>query len=168
MGILPLLFLIVGLTLKDRLPRFLTALFAVSLLLSFKWSPLFWVLQRLPVFKYFRVPSRWMLIGSFAACLLAGLGADAFLADSHQKFRDKAQAVFKWASVTFLALGAAMTAFVAIWEPIRIVVSAPEEHLSRPAEQPENVARVKRHIITHNSVVLASTEETFIFYHLER
>lgn len=112
LGILPLVFLSFSFVLKGRLPRFLMAVFAVCLLLSVKWSPLFWLLQKMPVFRYFRVPSRWMLLGSFAACLLIGLGADAYLTEGHQKFKATVRTVFKWMFVALLAIGTVTTAFV--------------------------------------------------------
>lgn len=112
LGILPAVFLFRSFLLKDRMPKFLMAVFAGCLLMSIKWSPLFWLLQKLPVLNYFRSPSRWMLLGVFAACLLVGFGAEAFLSEGHRKFKEILQAAFKWTLGSLLALGTATTVFV--------------------------------------------------------
>jgi len=79
LGIIPLFFLIYAVFVKGRLPRFFFWLFIFCLLLSFKYSPLFWVLQKMPVFEYFRSPSRWMFLGLFSASVAAGFGIDSYL-----------------------------------------------------------------------------------------
>ncbi len=78
-GIIPLIFLISAIFIKSRQARFFSFLFGLCILLAVKYSPLFWILQKMPIFEYFRTPSRWMFLGLFAGSILAGFGADDFL-----------------------------------------------------------------------------------------
>ncbi len=54
---------------------FCTALFAF--LLSFDHSPLFYIVQHVPVFSWFRYADRWMFIGAFFFAFLGAFGFDA-------------------------------------------------------------------------------------------
>ncbi|RLG16473.1 hypothetical protein DRN69_00760 [Candidatus Pacearchaeota archaeon] len=75
-GFLPLFFALMSLIYKkkDKQILFFIGLFLFSFFSSIKYSPLFWLLHQLPFLKFFRVPSRWMYIGSFALAVLAGYG----------------------------------------------------------------------------------------------
>lgn len=100
LGVLPLFFFLFALIIKLPLTRFFSFLFFLCLLLSLKYSPLFWLLQKLPGFSYFRVPSRWMFLGGFAAAILAGLGMNYFLEEGREEGREKWKnfllRLFKW------------------------------------------------------------------------
>lgn len=76
LGLVPLCFLIFGFLVKTGLARFFKTLFVLSVLVSVKYSPLFWVLNKLPAFESFRGPSRWMFIGFFAGSVLAAYGLE--------------------------------------------------------------------------------------------
>lgn len=52
------------------------SLFSFALLASLSGSPLFYLLQKLPVFAYFRHPYKWMFIGSFFLAMLGAFGFD--------------------------------------------------------------------------------------------
>ncbi len=60
----------------EKIKNFFIGLFLFCLLISFKYSPVFWFLRLMPVFKYFRGPARWLFIGSFALAILAAYGFD--------------------------------------------------------------------------------------------
>lgn len=75
-GLVPLGFLVLGFLVKSGLARFFKILFVLSVLASVKYSPLFWVMNKLPAFESFRGPSRWMFIGFFAASVLAAYGLE--------------------------------------------------------------------------------------------
>ena len=74
MGLLPLLFFVSSFFFRNSYTKFFGCVFIVVLIIAFDGSPLFWLLQQLPVLKYFRYPSRFMILGSFAGSVLAGLG----------------------------------------------------------------------------------------------
>ncbi len=80
MGLIPFLFMAASFFRKDKTLRFFKWLFIIALLTSFHYSPLFWFFQHLPIFSFFRGPSRFMFIGSFAAATMAAFGAQHFLA----------------------------------------------------------------------------------------
>jgi hypothetical protein len=61
---------------KISLAVFFIALFAF--VASIKWSPIFYLLHKLPVFGYFRFPYRWMYLGVWFVALLGALGLDYF------------------------------------------------------------------------------------------
>lgn len=67
---------------KNNLVYFFIGLFLFSLLSSFPY-PLFWIMNHLPFFKYFRFPPHWLLISSFAMSVLAAFGYE-FLRDSNK------------------------------------------------------------------------------------
>lgn len=53
-----------------RVGRLFTGLFIFCFIASLKWSPLYYLMQKLPVFDLFRFPYRWMYLGAwFLACL---------------------------------------------------------------------------------------------------
>jgi len=103
-GIIPLIFLISAIFIKSRQARFFSLLFGFCLILSIKYSPLFWILQKMPVFEYFRVPSRWMFLGLFAGSLLAGFGAESFLSKNNENLKKKIIVIFKWILMVIASL----------------------------------------------------------------
>ncbi len=51
--------------------------FVFALLLALKGSPLAFILQKVPIFSWFRFPDRWMYGGAFFLAFLGGQGLDA-------------------------------------------------------------------------------------------
>ncbi len=66
---------------KRRLVTFLAILAGLALLLALgRYTPVYWAAYYgLPGVGLFRVPARWLLLYSFAAAALAGMGLDALL-----------------------------------------------------------------------------------------
>lgn len=56
--------------------RIFTILFIFTLLIAVKYSPIFYLLQHLPIFSLFRFPDRWMYPGIFFLSMLGGYGFD--------------------------------------------------------------------------------------------
>lgn len=104
LGILPLFFLVFSFAFfrQERLVKFFSLIFIFCLLIAVKYSPIFWLMQKLPFISSFRGPSRWMALGLFAGSILAGIGAENFLKTDFEKFRTKLIKLFKWA--TFLII----------------------------------------------------------------
>jgi len=79
-GFLPLFFFLVSIFYqRNKNILFFIFLFSFSFLSAIIYSPLFWFMNKLPIFEYFRVSLRWMYIGSFAAAILAAYGYQYFL-----------------------------------------------------------------------------------------
>ena len=109
LGIIPLIFLISAIFIKSRQARFFSLLFGFCLILAIKYSPLFWLLQKMPVFEYFRVPSRWMFLGLFAGSVLVGFGAESFLSKTNENLKRKILTIFKWLVISIAALSLFLT-----------------------------------------------------------
>lgn len=110
LGVIPLFFLAVGIGLRDRLAKFFSVLFVFSLALGVKYSPLFWLLHKLPVFSNFRGPSRWMFIGLFAGSIVAALGLDKF-SEVSEKWRKIVMHVVGWSGLG-AAAGSLVLSFI--------------------------------------------------------
>ncbi len=80
-GILPLLLTIVAwLRPKNWRVWFFTTLMVISLVLSFgKFTPLYNGLQYIPIFNFFRVPARWLLLVTFCVAILAAYGTETLI-----------------------------------------------------------------------------------------
>lgn len=104
-GILALFFVIFSFVLfkRQRLVKFFSLIFIFIIIIAIKYSPIFWLMQKIPILNIFRVPSRWMALGFFAASILAGIGAENFLKPDFEKYRIKLVKIFKWA-VLFIIL----------------------------------------------------------------
>ena len=61
---------------RSQTVAFLYAFFGLIFLASIQYSPLFYLLHKVPVFNLLRSPSRWMFLGVFLMSLLAGFGFD--------------------------------------------------------------------------------------------
>jgi hypothetical protein len=81
LGFLPLFFAIIAIFLlknkKDILFWKIIALFII--LFGLPNSPLFKILQSLPIIENLRNPTRWMYLGFFSLAILSGFGFDAWL-----------------------------------------------------------------------------------------
>jgi len=84
-GIFQFLFLIVSFFTKIPWAKFFRWMFLIPLLIGIKYSPLFYLISKVPILNAFRVPSRYMLIGSFAAAVLIGLSLHNFISDRDNK-----------------------------------------------------------------------------------
>lgn len=111
-GLVPLCFLALGWMVKNGAARFFKILFGLSLVLSLKYSPLFWVLNKLPVFEGFRGPSRWMFVGFFAASILAAYGLEELPRLQIKAWLGK---IIIFASVSVLALALFISAALAFF-----------------------------------------------------
>lgn len=78
MGVVPLFFLILSFFSKEPVLKFFRWLFIIALAIAVKYSPLFWLLHELPIFNLFKSASRFMLVGIFAASVMAGFGWQYF------------------------------------------------------------------------------------------
>ncbi len=65
-------------TRERKMMRVLLALLAFCFVVSLKWSPVFYLMQKLPVFELFRFPYRWMYIGAWFLAVLGAYGFDTF------------------------------------------------------------------------------------------
>ncbi|MFH0820049.1 MAG: YfhO family protein [bacterium] len=99
LGVLPLFFVLFALASKHKLVRFFSFLFILTLLISIKHSPIFWLMHKLPVLEYFRGQTRWMFIGSFAAGILAGFGLQRFYEEGKTVWKTILLKFFKWALI---------------------------------------------------------------------
>lgn len=64
------------LTTTERRTSVLAGLFAFCFFSAVAYSPLYYLLQQLPVFSYFRYPYRWMYVGVWFLALLGAWGVD--------------------------------------------------------------------------------------------
>ncbi len=83
-GIAPLIFFLFSFWGKRNHLNYFRWLFFIALVLSVKGSPLFWLVSKLPLFNLFEGAARFMLLGGFAAAVLAGSGFDLV----EQKIKD--------------------------------------------------------------------------------
>lgn len=73
---------------KNGMAKFFIFLFLFSFLASFKYSPLMWAINQLPLFNLFRFPTKWMYVGNFALAFLAGFGFE-YLHELREKINFK-------------------------------------------------------------------------------
>jgi hypothetical protein len=79
MGLIPLALLIVSFFFRSPYLKFFRILFLVALAVGFYKSPLLLLIQKIPILQSFRYSSRYMIIGSFAGAVLAGVGFDKLI-----------------------------------------------------------------------------------------
>jgi len=116
LGILPLIFLVFTLFTKNkRKVYFFSFLFILSIAIAVKYSPIFWAIQKLPVFHSLRAPSRWMFLGLFAGSVMASFGLDGFLASGCGRIKKEIISVFKWLVIVVGLVSVMATAILAIW-----------------------------------------------------
>lgn len=63
-------------TIERHIFRALTIIFAFCFIASLQWSPVFYAMQKLPIFELFRFPYRWMYIGIWFLAVLGAYGFD--------------------------------------------------------------------------------------------
>jgi len=72
-GLLPLALALIGATRRSNWPLLALALLGLVLALAHH-NPLYYLLRLLPGFSYFRAPTRYLMVFTFAAALLVGFG----------------------------------------------------------------------------------------------
>ena len=94
-GILPLFFIVAAI-IKSRTSqgKFFIWLFLGTLATAMVYSPIFWLMTKLPVLKYFRGPGRWLFVGALAGSILAGFGFDRFLEPNGEKWKKSLISIF--------------------------------------------------------------------------
>lgn len=90
----------------------LSMLAIFSFIASIQWSPIFYVMNKLPVFSLFRFPYRWMYLGAWLFAVLGVIGLDAL---SLQKVRDAFKKVYVWLLIPTGALIVGVLAVNSMW-----------------------------------------------------
>lgn len=80
MGVVPLILFVISFFSKNSSVKFFRWLFVVAFVIAIKWSPLFWLINKLPIFNYFQGAARFLILGAISTVVLVGFGAD-FLSD---------------------------------------------------------------------------------------
>ncbi|MBI2024661.1 MAG: YfhO family protein [Candidatus Harrisonbacteria bacterium] len=127
MGLLPLIFLIASFFVKN-VPhkKLFIFLFLIPLAIAFYKSPLLWAIQQLPILSYFRHPSRWMIVGSFGASILAGLGGERILARVKEKVKISDR---KWLLIVALVIISIVIDYRIVWQKKFAIESPKAEFL---------------------------------------
>lgn len=116
-------------TTDRKIMRVLFALLAFCFVASLKWSPIFYLMQKLPVFDLFRFPYRWMYLGAWFLAVLGAYGFDVFY---RRKDELKSSLLIRVVSyMTGLIVAGVLLinlAGVAVWYALRIVFSFIFEH----------------------------------------
>jgi hypothetical protein len=94
---------------------------AVSLILAFGgYTPLYVLLQYLPVFNFFRAPARWMFVIAFSLSILAGFGFSAIAKLMNKNLEEYAArwpTLSKAMALTFLSVVVIASAFLVVLQP---------------------------------------------------
>ena len=100
-GAIPFLFLIASFFIRQApFVKFFRWLFLAFLAIGLKYSPLFWIITKIPILNAFRIPSRFMLIGSFASAILISLSIDFFIKKEPQPEKKSALALLAVIGIT--------------------------------------------------------------------
>ena len=113
-GILPLL--LVALTWKIKKENFLVNFFQWTTILTLGtaiiYSPIFYILTKIPIFNSFRGPGKFLFLTTFAMAILAGFGLDALRESGGLKFFSKITGFYKKFLIIF---GLAVVAINALY-----------------------------------------------------
>jgi len=131
-GIIPLLFISIGVAVHTRLWRiphmaFFAAVFVFCLVASIKYSPIAYLFHALPVFNGFRETVRIMFIGDFALALCVGLFA-THLWSERATILPQTQRLFTVLRVLFMWV---VLPVVSIFTALMVVFFAPLERLAQ-------------------------------------
>jgi len=115
MGVVPLILFVLSFLSKNPSAKFFRWLFVIAFIVAFKGSPLFWLLNKLPVFNYFQGASRFLIVAALAVAVLVGLGAE-YLA---QEIRGlKVERLKRWFTGIALAIaGLMLLTLIILWSP---------------------------------------------------
>ena len=95
-GILPLIFLVSTIFLpKNKLIVFWQIFALGFFLITIPYSPLFWLINYLPIISQLRSQTRWMLPAVFSLVVLSGLGLDFWLDNKYLEIKRKIFNFFK-------------------------------------------------------------------------
>jgi hypothetical protein len=100
---------------------FLFIMAAVSLILALGgYTPLYLLLQYVPVFNLFRAPARWMFVTAFSLSILAGFGFSALVKLTNKDLEEHAArwpTLSKAMALTFLEVVVVTSAFLLVLQP---------------------------------------------------
>lgn len=124
-GALPLALLFVGLISKDKKIRFAVYAWATTILIAVPHSPLYWIIQHIPLLSYLRGPTRWLLVGYAPLAFIVAWTVDAVISGKFEKQRSRV------ARIAFYIGAAALTcsfifAFIDIFASEKILSAAKE------------------------------------------
>ena len=115
MGIVPLILFVLSFLSKNPFAKFFRWLFAVALIIAFKGSPLFWLINKLPVFNYFQGAARFLILAALAVAVLVGLGAQNL---AEQIRESNVSRLKRWFIGITLAIGGLMVlTLITFWSP---------------------------------------------------
>ncbi len=83
-----------------------------------RFTPLYWLLARLPGFNLFRVPARWLILYAFSAAMLAGSGLQIlfYQAIASEKWEEWRRSVIRaWRTAVILLMGLMIWGVVGRW-----------------------------------------------------
>jgi hypothetical protein len=83
----------------------LATAYFLSLLIALKYSPLFLLIHKLPVFSYLRGAGRWLILGNLALSALVAVGFDVLLKEEAASSRLIIAKIALWTVGIVLALG---------------------------------------------------------------
>lgn len=91
--------------------RVFAALFLFCLVAALKWSPLYFLMQKLPLFHLFRFPYRWMYVGVWFLACLGAYGFDVVCAHPLSTFTKRFSSILLWCGVAFTSIVLALNLF---------------------------------------------------------
>ncbi len=106
--------LLVGVLAPQRF-RVPLAAFGCIVLIALPHSPLYWLLQHLPLFSFLRTPTRWLLLGNAATATVVAGVVDAMDHGELTRQRRMVGCAFLWITAAFFALSLAVTTVAALW-----------------------------------------------------
>lgn len=97
--------------------RILLAIYAVTLIIAMRNSPLYALLYHIPPFNFLRSPTRWPLIGAFSLAAIAGMGFDILVQNKASRGRTMLAWVFCGIGAVAISAGTAATLLPLLSEP---------------------------------------------------
>lgn len=105
-GILPLLLLIMAWKLKNKDPyaRFFKWLAVLTLIIAVEYSPLFYILTKVPIFNLFRGSAKFLFLTNLSLAVLAGFGLDMLKDVQGLTFFTKVGVYYKKFLIAFISI----------------------------------------------------------------
>jgi hypothetical protein len=104
LGVLaPLLLILFLFRPKSPMEKFFWALFLFGLLMAVKYSPVFWLVSKLPFLGSLRVPGRWLFTAFFAASMLSAFHLDGLVKAGAQAITERFLKIYRWFIIIVLA-----------------------------------------------------------------
>ena len=103
LGILPLLFIALTWRMREEnvFIEFFQWMMIVTLATAIIYSPIFYILTKIPVFNSFRGPGKFLFLTTFAMAILAGFGLDTLRENQGLKFFSRISSFYKKFLVIF-------------------------------------------------------------------